>query len=80
MACAHPTNGSIPNCKPAASKKMPKFECGKPHISDRREGKREKRRLAETSVGNLGVTYDVHELGKPALENKVSPPQRIIKT
>lgn len=41
-------------------------------MSDRREGKREKRTLSESSVGNLGIGYDVKEHHTTARENEVS--------
>lgn len=62
LGCAHPTiEMPIKAGKP-----------DKPHMSDRRIGKREKRRLSETSVGNLGINYHVSEHQTPASEEEVS--------
>lgn len=62
LGCAHPTiEMPIKAGKP-----------DKPHMSDRRRGKREKRRLSETSVGNLGINYHVSEHQTPASEEEVS--------
>lgn len=49
------------------------FESDAPHIHDRREGKREKRRLKRPyNSGNLGNEYDVNEHVAPAPQIEVS--------
>lgn len=70
LACAHSTTESTP----ASGEEMPfhSFQYQKPDISDRREGKREKRRLQKDMVGTLGTEYDVNEHVKPAPQTEVS--------